>query len=155
VLWLMLDHPAAAERLRGYANAQGIDPRRVIFAPRIPLPQHLARYGASDLALDTYPYTSHTTASDALWGDCPLVGLSGNTFASRVSGSILTSAGLSHLVTRNLADYYSLARDLATTPHRLSEVRAQVKRAKSDSALFDTERFTRDLETLYERIITR
>jgi protein O-GlcNAc transferase len=155
VLWLMLDHPAAVERLRRYAEARDVDPQRVIFAPRIPLPQHLARYGASDLALDTYPYTSHTTASDALWGDCPLVGLSGNTFASRVSGSILTSAGLSRLVTRNLDDYYALAHALATTPHRLSEVLTQVRQAKTTSALFDTERFTRDLETLYERIITR
>ncbi|HWI14080.1 MAG TPA: tetratricopeptide repeat protein, partial [Burkholderiales bacterium] len=155
VLWLMLDHPAAAARLRTYAQAQDVDPARIVFAPRIPLVEHLARYGAADLALDTFPYTSHTTASDALWGDCPLVGLSGETFASRVSGSILTSAGLGHLVTRDLADYYTLARELATTPERMAQVREEVQRAKASSALFDTERFTRDLEALYERLIAR
>lgn len=155
VLWLMLDHPAAAANLRRYAEAQGVSQDRLIFAPRIPLVEHLARYGAADLALDTFPYTSHTTASDALWGDCPLVGLSGDTFASRVSGSILTSAGLGHLLTRNLDDYYALARALATTPERMREVRAQVVKAKKNSALFDTERFTRDLEALYEQLIQR
>ena len=155
VLWLMLDHPAAAANLRRYAEAQSVSQDRLIFAPRIPLVEHLARYGAADLALDTFPYTSHTTASDALWGDCPLVGLSGDTFASRVSGSILTSAGLGHLLTQNLDDYYALARELATTPERMREVRAQVADAKKNSALFDTEHFTRDLEKLYERLIER
>lgn len=155
VLWLMLDHPTAAERLRAYAQVQGVSADRIVFAPRIPLIEHLARYGAADLALDTYPYTSHTTASDALWGDCPLVALVGNTFASRVSGSILTSAGLSDLVTTSLDDYYVLARDIATSATRLSEARARVQQAKASSALFDTNRFTRDLEALYEEIVRR
>ncbi|HEY9446841.1 MAG TPA: tetratricopeptide repeat protein, partial [Burkholderiales bacterium] len=155
VLWLMLDHPAAAANLRRDAEAQGVSADRVIFAPRIPLGEHLARYGVADLALDTFPYTSHTTASDALWGDCPLVGLSGDTFASRVSGSILMSAGLGHLLTRNLDDYHALARTLATTPERLREARAQVVKAKMSSVLFDTGRFARDLEALYEQLIER
>ncbi len=152
VLWLMLDHPAAAANLQRHAETHGVQANRIVFAPRIALVEHLARYGAADLALDTFPYTSHTTASDALWGGCPLIGLYGDTFASRVSGSILRSAGLEDLLTRNLDDYYALARELATSPERMSEVRERVIEAKSRSVQFDTERFTRDLEALYEKL---
>ena len=68
----------------------GVEPRRLNFAARTDLRQHLARYRVADLALDTFPYTSHTTAMDALWMGCPLATLTGETFASRVAGSVLT-----------------------------------------------------------------
>jgi len=114
VLWLLEDNLSASENLRHAAHARGIAPARLIFAPRLPLALHLARYRAADLALDTFPYTSHTTASDALWAGCPLVGLRGETFAARVSASVLEAGGLSELVTQNLEDYESLAYRLAS-----------------------------------------
>jgi len=138
---------ATREQLRA-AQAQGIAPERLVFSPRIPFAQHLARYRAADLALDTFPYTSHSTASDALWAGCPVVALCGETFASRVSGSILTHAGLPELITGSMDDYGQLARQLATDPGRLEKIRTQVSAAKS-SSLFDAESFTRDLERVY------
>lgn len=153
VLWLMLDHPAAVERLRQRAQAAGIDPDRLVFAPRIPLARHLARYGAADLALDTFPYTSHTTASDALWAGCPLVALRGDTFPSRVSASILVNAGLEDYVTDDLDAYRTAVVTLARDPARLATARARVDAARTASALFDTPRFTRDLEALFQHLI--
>ncbi len=151
VLWLAEDNRWATGNLRRAAQAQGIAPERLVFSPRIPFAQHLARYRAADLALDTFPYTSHSTASDALWGGCPVVALCGNTFASRVSGSILTHAGLPELITGSVDDYGQLARQLATDPGRLEKMRTQVSAAKS-SSLFDAEAFTRDLERVYLEI---
>lgn len=153
VLWLMLDHPAAAERLRQHARAAGIDPARLVFAPRIPLAQHLARYGAADLALDTFPYTSHTTASDALWAGCPLVALRGDTFPARVSASILVNAGLADYITDDLDTYRSTVVGLARDTRLLATARARVAAARTSSALFDTPRFTRELETLFQQLI--
>ena len=128
---------------------------RLVFAPRLPYAAHLARYRVADLALDTFPYTSHTTLSDALWCGCPTVGLCGDTFAARVSGSILTAAGVPDLVTYTLPEYEQHARLLAKEPSLLREFRARVARARDGSALFDSVTFTRDLERLYLELGTR
>lgn len=151
VLWLAEDNRWATENLRRAAQIQGVAPERLVFSARIAFAQHLARYRVADLALDTFPYTSHSTASDALWGGCPVVALCGNTFAARVSGSILTHAGLPQLITGSLDDYEQLARRLATDPGRLAEIRSRVSAARS-SSLFDAAAFTRDLERVYLKI---
>src|SRR6266704_1884791 len=80
-----------------------------IFAPMVKPPEHLARIGQAEMALDCSPYGSHTTASDTLWAGVPLVALVGDTFASRVSASLLTAAGSPELITPSLAGYYNFA----------------------------------------------
>ena len=154
VLWLAEDNAAAASNLRQAAMAHGIAADRLVISGRVPYSQHLARYGAADLALDTFPYTSHSTASDGLWCGCPLVALVGETFAARVSGSILTHAGLPDLITTRLEDYEALALALATDPQRLEEVRSRVAAARG-SSLFDAASFARDLEGVYGRLLAR
>ncbi len=149
VLWLFDSNDVAKRNLLQAAREHGMDDRRVIFAPRLPNAEHLARYRVADLALDTFPYTSHTTMSDALWCGCPGIALCGDTFASRVSASLLTAAGLPDLVTHSLPQYESLALKLARSPQALQEMRAQVDAARDHSPLFDSTGFTRELETLY------
>jgi protein O-GlcNAc transferase len=149
VLWLVDDNPWATANLRAAASAAGINAERLIFAPRLPLARHLARYQVADLALDTFPYTSHTTASDALWCGCPLVALCGETFAARVSGSILTAAQLPALIATSLEDYESKVLKLATNRTLLKDVARRVLESRENAPLFDTAAFTRDLESLY------
>ena len=153
VLWLLEDNPRATLNLHNALAAGGLAHGRMIVAPRLPQAQHLARYRVADLALDTFPYTSHTTASDALWNDCPLVGLCGETFAARVSGSILAACGLPDLITCSLADYEALAFRLATDRAALDSMRRRVTAAKHGAPLFDSERFTRDLEAIYSSLL--
>ena len=43
VLWLFADHPILQANLRKEAQARGVDPRRLVFAPVAPYPEHLAR----------------------------------------------------------------------------------------------------------------
>jgi predicted O-linked N-acetylglucosamine transferase (SPINDLY family) len=154
VLWLLETIEAGAANLRREAHARGIAPERLVFAPRRTQAEHLARLQLADLALDTFPYTSHTTASDALWAGVPLVARQGQTFASRASGSILHAAGLPDLVTQSGADFYRLALELATSPARLARVRSSLAANRVSCALFDTKRFTRDLERLFRRMWT-
>lgn len=153
VLWLLEDNHWATENLRNAARNENVDPMRLIFAPKIALAQHLARYRSADLALDTFPYGSHTTASDALWSGCLLVGLCGNTFAARVSGSILSACGLTELIAYTLDDYEHLALRMATDQPFRNELRAKLQSGLACSALFDTTMFTRNLENVYAGLI--
>ena len=152
VLWLLDSNPQARRNMAEAAQADGVEAGRLVFAPKLPNAQHLARYRVADLALDTFPYTSHTTLSDALWCGCPAAGLCGQTFAARVSGSLLTCAGLPDLITRDLAEYESLARRFATEPTFVESVRFRVAQARDGSPLFDSTGFTRALEALYWRL---
>lgn len=152
VLWMLEDSTHARANLEAAATARGIDHARLIFAPRMALPEHLARHRLADLFLDTLPYNAHTTASDALWAGLPLVTQTGDTFAGRVAASLLTAAGLPELITQTAADYEALALALARDPIRLKALRDRLAANRLQSALFDTDRFRRGLEAAYIRM---
>ncbi|MFL9711369.1 tetratricopeptide repeat protein [Methylobacillus sp. Pita1] len=152
VLWLLQGHPEAGRNLQQAAESHGIAASRLVFAPRVPMDQHLARHAHADLFLDTIPYNAHTTASDALWMGVPLITCRGGTFASRVAASLLQAVGLGELVTTDLAAYEALALKLAHEPALLKQYRDQLLSTREHSALFDTGRFTRDIEALYLRL---
>jgi len=155
VLWLLEDNDAVPEALRGQAAVRGIDPARLVFAPKCPLPEHLGRMRRADLALDCFPYTSHTTGSDALWAGVPLLALNGDTFASRVSGSLLRAVGLPELVTHSLDEYLALAVRLGRESSLLGAYRARLAQNRMTAPLFDSARFTRHLEAAYEAMWRR
>jgi len=104
----------------------------------------------ADLFLDTLPYNAHTLTSDALWGGCPVLTSTGETFASRVAGSILHAAGLPELVTSTLAEYEATALRLAGDRAELEMLRARIQKSRMEAPLFDTPRFTRTIETAFE-----
>lgn len=149
VLWLLDTNPWAKENLRREASRRGVEAARLVFAPRVPAREHLARVGAADLFLDTLPYNAHTTATDALWAGVPVVTCPGDTFASRVAGSLLTALGIPELITGSLEEYEARALSLARDPEGLAVLRAKVAGNRSSTALFDTPSFTRNLETAY------
>jgi predicted O-linked N-acetylglucosamine transferase (SPINDLY family) len=148
VLWLLEGNAAIGANLRKEAAARGVAPERLIFAGRTTPDQHLARQQAADLFLDTLPYNAHTTASDALWAGLPLITLPGQSFPARVAASILKAANLQELIVPDLAAYESLALTLARDPAALKAIRDRLA-DKSRMPLFDTARFTRNLEATY------
>jgi len=155
VLWLLADSTTLAANLRREADARGIPGSRLVFAPRLPVAEHLARYRAADLFLDTYPYNAHTTASDALWAGLPMVTRSGDSFAARVAASLLGAVGLPELVTVTSQDYEALAIELASNRSRLAQIKERLWQSRGTAPLFDTERYTRHLEDAYTRMYER
>ena len=141
--------------LRNEAKARGVDPGRIIFAPRCDYLEHMTRHCQADLFLDTFPYNAHATASDALWAGLPVLTVAGRSFASRVGASLLMSLGLPQLITENFEDYENVARKLASDRHLMESVRGDLEAAKSSSSLFDCAAFTRNLEQAYHTIWTR
>jgi predicted O-linked N-acetylglucosamine transferase (SPINDLY family) len=154
-LWLLDENAEATKQLRRHAQAHGVDQRRLVFAPRKPAPEHLARHRAADLCLDTWPYNAHTTASDALWAGLPLLTMRGETFASRVAASLLEAVEMPELITNSPSAYESLAMELATDRERVAELRQRLDVQRTSCPLFDTAHFTRDLESAYLTIWER
>ena len=151
VLWL-LDGPHA-DNLRKEATARGVDPARLIFAPKLPAEQHLARHQLADLFLDTLPYNAHTTCSDALWAGLPVVTCYGKAFPGRVAASLLKAIDLPELVTATPQLYEALALELAQNPALLKATKEKLARNRTTTPLFDSERFRKNIEAAYEAML--
>jgi protein O-GlcNAc transferase len=151
VLWLLArgDHDPAIGNLRCEAQARGIDPARLVFAPYRPNAEYLGLYRHADLFIDTWPYNAHTTASDALWAGCPVLTTLGTTFAGRVAASLLAAAGLPELVQPTVDRYVATAIALAGDPGERARLKAHLAGAGHASPLFDTVQTTRALEAAY------
>jgi protein O-GlcNAc transferase len=150
VLWLRDSNDAATRNLRQTARGAGIDTDRLVFAPSVEnYSLHLGRFAAADLFLDSFPYNAHTTASDALWTGLPVLTCAGETFASRVAGSLLHAVGLPELVSDSMAEYERLALHLASAPDTLRRLRSRLQENRDAATLFDTPRFARELESAY------
>lgn len=152
MLWLFVAHEEAIDNLKANAQSHGVDPSRLVFAKRAAQEQHLARYAHVDLALDTAPYGGHTTTSDALWGGAPVVSLMGQSFASRVSSSILRAANLPELVTDNLEAYEAKIKELVNNPTQLQAYKKRLNEQRLSLPLFDSQGFVRALENAYGQI---
>jgi len=152
VLWLLKDHQQTVSNLREEAKSRGINPERLIFADRMPLPEHLARHRLADLFLDTLPYNAHTTASDALWAGLPVLTCLGETFAGRVAASLLTAIHLPELITSSTEMYETLAINLANNPDKLDNIKTKLNNNRLTTPLFNASLFSQHLEIAYTDI---
>ena len=155
VLWLLAKDDLVCANLRREAEARGVDPQRLVFARSISAAEHLARHAQADLFLDTLPYNAHTTASDALWAGVPVLTCKGETFPSRVAASLLEAAGLPELVMPSLDAYEAEAIRLATEPGAIAGLKGKLAATRDTMPLFDTERYARDIEAAFERMVER
>jgi len=150
VLWLPQCAPAAIHNLKEEAVKRGVASERIVFAPFAPSAEdHLARLRLADLFLDTLPYNSHTSACDALWSGVPVVTCPGSSFAGRVAASVLLAIGLPELVASSLDEYENIAAEFAREPTFLAAIEEKIAKHREVCPLFDTMRFTRNLEAAY------
>jgi len=155
VLWLFEDNPSATENLRLEASRRGIDPNRLIFAQKLPLEDHLARHYLADLFLDTTPYNAHTTASDALWTNLPVLTLIGESFASRGAASLLNAIDIPELITYTQKEYEEMAIFLAKNPEKLHAIKQNLIAYRLIKPLFDTPLYSRNIETAFMQMYKR
>lgn len=155
VLWMLIEKDETRRSVLKEAARRGVTADRMIFTGPLSYGDHLARFKMIDVALDTTPWGSHTTASEALWAGCLVVTRTGDTFASRVAGSLLRAAGLPELVTESAEDWRRLAIELGTDHERRQALRNRLAATRRTCALFDTARFVRNLENAFEATISR
>jgi protein O-GlcNAc transferase len=156
VLWLPEGNEVSRRNLAREALARGIEAKRLIFAPFAPIEaDHLARLSLADLFLDTLPYNAHTTAADALWAGLPVLTCPGNSFPGRVAASLLNAAGLPELVAPSIAEYEARAVAFAHERAALVAIRDKLAGSRKTMPLFDTARFTANLEAAYRAMWER
>ena len=155
VLWLWDSQGLARDNLRAAARQHGIAPQRLIFADRMAKPEHLRRLELADIALDTRTCNGHTTTVDLLWAGVPVVTQTGRHWASRVSTSILRALGQLQLAVDTEDAYEELILRLARDPQFLAATKERVRVARRRAPLFDTARFTRNLDAAYRAIWSR
>jgi len=149
VLWLFEDNPWAKDNLIQEAMKRGVPSNRLVFAKKMEISEHLARHQLADLFLDTVPCNAHTTASDALWMGLPVLTMQGNTFAGRVASSLINTIGLPELITQSLTEYENLAIEIAKDEETLTALKKKLEYNRIKSPLFDTKRYTKNLESAY------
>lgn len=155
VLWLLADSPAAALNLRREAEWRGVEPSRLLFAPRVAPALHQARLAAADLFLDTRYANGHTTVAEALWAGLPVLTCAGETFASRVGHSLVSSCGLAELSVPDWTAYAAQAEALYHDRAHREALRQRLAQTRLTAAPFALDRQTRALEAAYARMHER
>ena len=153
ILWLYKSNDYSANNLKKESEKRGVESSRIIFADRVSNDLHLSRIKCADLFLDTFNYNAHTTASDALWANIPIITRQGKSFSARVCSSLLKSLNLDELIVKNNTEYEEKALFIAKNKNYLKELKYRLNQNKLKSPLFDSEKFTRNIEKLYLKLI--
>ncbi len=140
------------ERVRRFMQRADVAESRVAFVGRQPFEDYLETYRDIDVALDPIPFGGGTTTCDALWMGAPVVTLAGRTAVSRGGSSILSNIGLDDLVCRNEEQYLDLAASLIGDGKRLAVLRRELRSRLEGSAVMDSARFARGVETAFREM---
>lgn len=154
VLWLLADNSTAQENMQTMAQYHHLDVNRLIFARRVSQPDYLARFALVDLYLDTFPFNAGTTANDVLFMGTPIVTIMGESFASRMAGSLLIALGLDNLIAYDVDSYTRKAIELGNNPHLLSSLRQQILEQKAaKGSIFDSQQQVNDIENILLKVL--
>ena len=152
ILWLLKDNDYSEKNLKEFAKKENVDPNRIIFAKRLPLDQHFERLKFADLFIDSFPYNAHTTCSDALRMNVPVVTLKGNSFPSRVAASLLKSLNMEELITNNLDEYKKLILEIYNNQNYHFNLKDKIYKRKRENNLYKSSVYTKNIEQAYFKI---
>ncbi len=155
VLWLLCGPGTSDANLRSIATQAMVDPNRLVFMPKLPHADYLARYRHADLFLDTAQYNAHTTASDSIWAGCPLLTTPGETFAARVAASLNHHLGMDELNAADDDAFIEIASRIGNDPAARAALRARLAQCRQQSGLFDMHAYADDFLSLLQRIVDR
>lgn len=155
LLWVLDPGPAARDNLLRSASAAGLDPKRLLFAPKLAQAGHLARLQCCDIMLDPWPYGGHTSTADAIFAGVPVVAMEGTNFASRVSSSLLHAAGLRQLVNADRDAYVRTAITLLTQPHAVAYSKQFIRESSVKNDVFNARSKTTQFEAAYQEVHAR
>jgi predicted O-linked N-acetylglucosamine transferase (SPINDLY family) len=154
-LWLVDDNVWSSANFADAARNAGVDPARIVSASRTSPLEYLAYLDAADLFLDTYPYNAGTIASDAIRMHLPLVTLSGQSFASRMAGRLLTALGAQEGIAVSVDDYVEKAVALATDRNRYDAYKLRFTDDAWAATIGNIAKFTEQFERSLKSVVVR
>ena len=155
IFWIYSNNKSTEKNLIKEAISNNINEKRIIFARRTNIQDHLNRIKLADVFLDTYPYGAHTSCSDALRMGLPLITIKGESFASRVSASLLNRVNLDELVVSDYESYKNLAIKIGENREYLIKLKKKLFETLEKSSLFDNKEFTKNLENTYANLLKK
>ena len=139
--------------IKNYCNENNFDFERIIFLDHINHLDNLKRISMFDLYLDTFPYNGHTGISDSLFQSCvPTISFNGNSFASRVSMSLLSSLNLQNLITTSEQEYQKKIDFYCSNRTELKKIKDYLLKHKNKN-FNRMKTFTKDFESLMLSLI--
>ncbi|KAK9362949.1 glycosyl transferase family 41-domain-containing protein [Lipomyces starkeyi] len=162
ILWLLKFPDLGSTHLLSFAErwAGAEVARRVIFTDVAGKDTHLLRSRVPDLFLDTPECNAHTTATDVIWAGTPILTFPryDHKMCSRIAASVVVSASTAgaslpqRLIVSSETQYEERAVEICSaggTTGELLRLRKELFLGRSKAAIFDTPRWTRDIEKAY------
>lgn len=147
VLWLYVEPHAVDNLTREIKKMNSSVFNRIRFLDRSNYETYFSRFKLANLFLDTFPFGGGTTTSDALLSGLPVLTLAGNSYHNRMSKSLLHNLNLRDLVSDSRDSYRKIAVRLCNDPAYYKSVKLNLKKALSNSAVFDPITYTKNLES--------
>ena len=151
VLWLSSENEIAINNLKSEAKYKGVDEKRLIFTKKLPQDYYLKLLKLADLFLDTIPYNAGATAIDSLYAGLPILTMSGDSFVSRISGSLLNTLNMQELIVNSFDDYKNLASSICKN-NKIDEIKSKLTKQIKDSNLFNSKVYTKNIEDAFFKI---
>jgi predicted O-linked N-acetylglucosamine transferase (SPINDLY family) len=144
------------QRILTVLAGHGIERERVQFIPYIRgHERHMMLYDRLDIALDTIPFNSGTTAYDALWMGVPLVALEGDWVGGRMGSGILTALGQPEWIAQNSEQYAAIVAALACDVEGRRALRRTQRARMAAGPLCDAKATAKALEDAFVAMYSR
>ncbi len=153
-LALCIQDERVKNNIKIYCNKNQFNFSQIIFLNNLDHKENLKRISTFDLYLDTFPYNGHTAISDSLFQSCvPTISFTGNSFASRVSYSLLKHLKLDNLVTYDEHEYYNKINYYCSNRDELKKIREYLINFKENNK-DRMKKFTKDFERIIKSTIS-
>ena len=149
--------PNVCERIADVlAKEHDVDPQRLRFLP--PLGEwndHVDCYNILDVALDTTPWSSATTAFEALAMGAPLVAIKGGCTAARMSTSLVQGVGRPEWVARTPDEFAAIVAELCSDLPALRAGKQERQIQAQNSSLFDGKDLAQHLQAALIAMVSK
>ncbi len=147
-LALYIKNEDVIKNITSYCKENNFNSNRILFLKTIEHKDNLRRISTFNLYLDTFPYNGHTGISDSLFQSCvPTICITGKSFASRVSYSLLKSLKLDQFITYNEIEYQKKIEFYCEKRKELVDTRKFLIKHKNNN-INRMKKFTKDFEKL-------
>ncbi len=142
------------ERIIDFFVNKNIDADRITIQTQLQSGEsHFDIYGKMDILLDTFPWSGHTTALEALSCGVPVITLKGDRYQGKIVSEILALQNQSDFIATSVEEYCVIAMKAAADIAEIRRRRHLLRESLLHSSVCDSEKFARKFEDLCIKVI--